>query len=229
MSSQIITIVNNALKLIGEIPMSTAEFDSGTLALHTQVNEYTQMILFEMYQKKKDSLLKSKFTFSTVASTSNYTFSNRDYLSEMKLWVVSADPTIGNYPLNYLSEQEALLQYVDFDTLTFEGKPSEFWLETTSTAGQIQLRINPIPDAIYTIKGYKYEPFARVEAIDVTSCTYLGDQLIQSYIAHKISNELQKGNMQDLENIYYERRSQYLCENTHENDINTLMTPYQEV
>lgn len=228
MATQILTIVNQALVRVGEQTISEDQFNSGSLLPHTTCREAVQEILFDMYKIKKESLWKKTFDLTTVASQAEYDLGfSGDLLANTTLWFIGTNPD-PDYQLNYLSEMEARNQYIDFTDLTEEGKPTEWWFRTTDTEGQIKLRLNAIPDGIYTIRGMKYSDFSRVEGADITTCTITGDMAIQAYIAAKMAINLQKGDAEDYINRQKAYWHTWIAENPKIDEINTLVTPYQQ-
>lgn len=226
MPIQLLTISNYALAQVKEMPISQTDFDGGTEWHHLLLREAVQDILKRMYRAKKEGLFKSTFDITTTASQATYSFNfNTDFLADTQLRFI--DSGTNDYFLNYLTENEALNRYIDFANLTLEGKPSEWWIQTTNTAGVLQLRLNPVPDNIYTIRGFKYADYSRATATTTTSCTQWGDTAIQSYLEFRLANQLQASNVADFKEKADQDWRAYLGENIHQEDVSTYVFPYQ--
>ena len=229
MPTEILTLCNQALNRVGEESISASDFNSGKLWHHTLLRETVQEILFKMNRAKKDGLQKYQVDFSTVAGQATYDLGyNADLMAEAKLWFIgNLANNESDYELIYLTEKEARDKYIDFSDLTEQEKPSEWWFQTTSTAGQVRLYLNPIPDGIYAIRTLRYPSFSRVVATDITTCSIVGDMTIQKDLEAKLANELQKGNTESLIKQASETWHCYLAEDIRTDEINTLVTPYQ--
>lgn len=229
MVTTIITIVNNALEKVRETPIQPSEFDSGYQSHHMLCRQAISDCLKEMAYKRKDAKLKQTFDINTVASQAVYSLGfDAEFMADTDLRFITAGSTGPDYFLNYLTETEALEKYIDFDNLTAEEKPTEWWFQTTSSAGVINLRLNPIPDDVYIIRGMRYVSYTAVNAISLTTCSEIGDQAIQTYVAAKLANELQKANSQDLAQLASQAWGRWLAEDFRVNEYNRLITPYQQ-
>lgn len=224
MSNLILTIVNQALSKVGETTITAAEFNSGNLTTHCVCRERTQDIVYKLFKIKHDLLMKSLFSFSTISGQADYDLGfNPSRLDGTDLYVINDS----SYKLQYLALDEALASYTDFNLLTVEGQPYEYWFHLTTIPGIIKLRINPIPDNIYTIQGMKYAEFERVQAEDMTMCDVQGDRVIQMYLAAKLANEFQKGNTADLISEFNSAYHNYLAQNSNINNLNISVIPAQ--
>lgn len=227
MANAIIILVNKALEKVREIPITPEEFDSRVESHHMTCRRAVEDVLRDMYLVQKDEKLKSEFTLSTVASQAEYSLGfDSSLLADTNLRVITADAT--DYWLNYLSETEALDKYIDFNNLTQTGRPSEWWFRTGSTPNDIKVRFNLIPDAIYTVKGFKYVAYSDVTALSVTPFTALGDAVIVDYIAAMLANQY----FDDINTSEYLRKynatwSKYLLENQKTDETPIISLPYQ--
>lgn len=226
MATQVLTLVNQALAKVGENNLASTELDSGTEWHQRLAREAVQDVIRRMYKTKKDGLLKASFTITTSNGVATYSAPvNGDLFADTNLRLLTSDNT--DAWLNYLPESEALEKYIDFNNLTLTGRPNEWWFTTTATPGTIYVRFNPIPDAIYTITGFKYSDFTRVASTDVTTCTDTGDAAIQAWVESKLANSLQKGDAADLIEQAKDLWSDYICEDLKTDDINVAVYAYQ--
>lgn len=229
MTTLIITLVNNALEKVGEVPIQPADFDSGYQSHHMLCRQAVADCLKEMAYKRKDAKLKQTFDINTIASQATYSLGfEPDFMVDTNLRFITSGSTGPDYNLEYLSETEALEKYIDFDNLTVTGKPSEWWFATTGTAGVINLRLNPVPDDVYIIRGMRYVSYSAVNSISLTSCTEIGDQAIQTYVAAKLANDLQKANSTDLAQLASQAWGRWLAEDFRVNQYDRLVTSHQQ-
>ncbi len=227
MANSILSIVNYALGEIGEIPLSAIEFDNGVFTAQSAAREAVQEILQDMRQKKSHYLYKQEFTIATVASQPLYTVAfPLSYLASTKLRVITADNT--DSWLRYLPESEALENYIDFNNLTQTGRPSEWFVVTSTSPGNVSFRVNPIPDDVYTISGFRYSNFSRVTSAYITSSSDTGDRAIQKFVAFKVAQRLQSADAAILEQEYQKAWHTFLVEDFHDNNINTQVIPAQQ-
>ena len=70
-----------------------------------------------------------------------------------------------------------------------EGEVSGWWINTTSTPGQRQLRFVQTPDGIYTVRFYLQTPPSRLFGSDTTGCNRLGDRWLKCRLAADILSE----------------------------------------
>lgn len=226
MTALIITLVNNALERCVEIPIQPSEFDSGYEGHHMIARQAVSKILKNIYEVRKDEKLKQEFTLSTVASQALYNlgFSSFD-LASTDFRVIKSDNT--DYWLTYKPESEALSEYIDFNNLTDEGLPQEWWFVTGATAGTLQIRLNKIPDDIYEIKGFKYVPYSAVTSISMTPFTEIGDEVVITYVAAQLAIYLQLAHTNELIRQASEAWSKYLLENFNTNNLVVLSLPHQ--
>lgn len=227
MANAIIILVNKALEKVREVPIQEAEFDSGIESHMMTARRAVEDVLRDMYLVQKDEILKNEFTLSTVASQAEYDLGfDGSLLASTDLRVITADAT--DYWLNYLSETEALEKYIDFNNLTQTGKPSEWWFRTGATANTIKVRFNLIPDAIYSIKGYKYAAYSDVNSGSITPFTTLGDSVIVDYVAAMLANQyFDETNTAEYLRKYNATWSKWLLENQKTDETPNLALPYQ--
>jgi len=222
MVSQIITLVNQALTTIGELAITETEFDNGTQSHHNVCRESVNNFIYKMYRVRKDSVLRITQSFQTIIGQASYRIlTDLDNLLE-KLVYIAADPRDDRY-LIYKPEHNVDQEYVNQDRITKTGSPVEYWINSDSSGGYI--RINPIPDDVYTIRYYRYAEPSRVRATDLTVCSFVGDKAIQTYLAARLANELQKGNESTLIRESEEVWNDYLCENDNTNNLTNCMLP----
>lgn len=227
MATAIIYLVNHALERVQEIPIQTTDYDSGVESHMMTCRQAVSEVLKKMYLAKKDAKLKSEFTLNTVASQAQYNLGfDGSLLADTNLRVILSDKT--DYWLTYRPESEALEEYIDFNNLDLEAKPAEWWFVTSSTPNAIQLRLNPIPDDIYAIKGFKYVPYSAVTAITITTFTDLGDEVIIAYVAAELAKQLQKDNTQDLISKARITWGDYILEDQKTDQTIIYSYPYQQ-
>lgn len=226
MANAIINLVNKAMSKIGELPMEITEYDSGLESHQARARGAVEEILSDMFDLQKDEKLRLEFTLTTTASTALYSLGfDGSLLADTNLRVIKSDKT--DYWLNYLDQDTALEKYIDFNNLTDEAAPWEWWFVTGSSADDIKLRLNPVPDAVYTIKGFKYTPNSAVTALSVTPFTDRGDALIVDYVASQVGNLQQVANIEDITRQEAKSWAKYLLENQKTNNVTSLALPYQ--
>lgn len=233
MTTFIINLVNRALDDIGEVNIATSQFDSGGESHHKKAQSAVEDILFQMYQKRGNYKLKQTFEITTAASQSQYSLGfDSDLLASTNLRFVSTASTDPDYPMAYLGEDEALEKYIDFDNLTLEARPYEWWFQTQATAGVIKVRFNPIPDAIYRVQGFRYLDFTSlgtITALTQTAFSTQGDKVVEKYVSYQIANSPQynTASVDEQRAKFEDAWSEWLVEDFKENEINSRVIPYQ--
>lgn len=233
MVAPIITLVNQAMEAFGELPITPDNFNGVTSAdyqgHHQVARTAVREILNRIYRTRKDHLLKSTFVINTVNGQQTYTLSfSPSYLAEPRLSCVTAGAGGSHkYDLRYFTEGEARAKYVDFSGLTEQGKPTEWWLAVSDTPGDFSLYLNPVPDAVYTLKGLKYSEPSDVTATDITNLSTIGDEAVMWHVAAKLAAHFQSANQDDIIQRAKSAYLDYLAEDSYLDYRNNAMFVYQ--
>lgn len=175
-------IANIALGRLGEIQLTTSQFNTGT----TVEASLPRSVLLTAYRElafSGHSDFRETFTFPTVISQNEYDLSfpfsdiDRDSLRLIKA-------TNADVWLRYASEQEILAIYPDVSDMN-TGEPFKWWIKTTGSESVKKLAFDVIPDAIYTIVGIKkIDPnsIASIVATDTTVCNAKGDRALEDWL-----------------------------------------------
>jgi hypothetical protein len=146
--SNFLEIVNQILRRTGQETITTLVSAQSPVV---QAMDFVNEAYFEILEAAECQFLQTKATFNTINGTALYTLAaDADVMFLLKDRI--RETTAGGY----LPEMDPAMMASAY--LADTGKPVRFWVEGT------QLRLHPVPNAVYTIEYYYLKRPAKLAA-----------------------------------------------------------------
>lgn len=206
MPKAVIDIINGARRLSKDSELTATEYDSSAEADIAELREAFNTAYEYLIEKKADDF-RYEYDVTTAASQKAYTLPiSTEYISNVTSTRV-IDPTKGSsYNIYYSTESRIKRIYPNPDADIEEGKPYEWWINTTDTLGSRELRFVNTPDGVYIVRFYLQSVPASLTGNDLTSCSRKGDEWLKLEMAATVLESrgfAQAAKYRDAANEYF--------------------------